>query len=173
MRLSLLTFASVFVLWAVASELNHALTAWGVYLWIGGLCITQAALDLPLRSGLVSSVLAGILFDALAPVAFGTHALLFAAGYAVIFHLRDRVPRDETAARVVVALFANLGLFLVFSFAQSRHLPDPGAVWPRILLDLLCSQLFIAVIAPWFFAFQARMLELPAAIYAATSHRFR
>ena len=173
MRYSLLTFASVFVLWALVSELNHALTGWGIYLWLGGLYVTQAALDLPLRSGIAGSLLAGMLFDALAPVAFGTHALWFAAGHAAIFHLRDRVPRDETAARVVVALFANLALFLVFSFVHSRHLPDPGAVWPRILLDLLCSQLVIAVAAPWFFALQKHMLELPTAIHAVARRRFR
>ena len=78
----------------------------------------------------------------------------------MVFHLRDRVPRDDTAARVVVALLLNLAMFLLFALAQMGRLPAPAAVWPRLLADLLCSQLVLALIAPWFFALQARVLAL-------------
>ena len=36
----------------------------------------------------------------------------------------------------------------------------PGAAWLRLFADLGWSQLFILIIAPWFFALQARALEL-------------
>lgn len=172
MRAALVTFATLFLLWALVSQLNHALTGLGVYLWVGGLFVTHAVLVSSFRSGLLAAFLGGLLLDSTAPVAFGTHALLFAAAHALLFHLRDRVPRDETTARVVIALFANLALFLVFSFLQSRHLPVPGAVWPRILLDFLSSQLFVAVAAPWFFALQSRALDLTDSFRAAYRRRF-
>jgi rod shape-determining protein MreD len=78
----------------------------------------------------------------------------------VIFRVRDRVPRDETVARVVIALLANLVLFLVFSFLEVSRLPAPAAVWPRIGCDLICSQIFLTLVAPWFFALQEQALAL-------------
>ena len=91
---------------------------------------------------------------------FGTHTLLFAATHAVIFHLRDRLPRDDTIARLLVALLTNLALFLVFSFIQIARSPAPAAAWPRLIADLVCSQVFLSLIAPWFFALQHRALVL-------------
>ena len=85
---------------------------------------------------------------------------MFAAAYAVVANIRDHVPREETVARVIVALLLNLGLFLVISFVLVGRSPAPGAVWPRLILDLVCSQVFLALIAPWFFALQAHTLVL-------------
>ena len=104
--------------------------------------------------------LAGLLCDASTPVPFGTHLLLFAAAHTVIYNLRDRVPRDQTGTRVIIALLANLGLFLVFSFFLIGRSPAPAEVWPRLIFDLACSQVFLALVAPWFFALQTRALEL-------------
>lgn len=160
MRRALVTFATLVLLWAVVSELNHVITSWHVYLWIAGLFITYSALTLPLGGGLLATMMGGMLCDASAPIAFGTHALLFAAAHVIIFNIRDRVPRDETVARVIIALLANLALFLVFSFVQISRLPSPAVSWPRIVFDLICSQIFLTLIAPWFFALQAGALEL-------------
>ncbi|HYP16844.1 MAG TPA: rod shape-determining protein MreD [Opitutus sp.] len=173
MRHPLASFVTLALLWAVVSELNHLLTGWHVYLWVGGLFVTFSAVTLPLRAGLLTSFLGGLLLDSLAPVTFGTQAVLLATAHALIFNVRDRVPREETAARVVIALFANLALFLVFSFLQIRHVPTPATVWPRLIVDLLCSQVFIAVVAPWFFALQARAIGLSDLAAAAYDRRFR
>ncbi len=151
---------TLLLLWVLVSQVNHYLAAWHVYLFVGGLYVTFAALLLPLRAGLAASLLAGLLCDANSPVPPGTHTLLFAAAHAVLFHVRDRVPREETVTRVVLALLANLGIFLVVSFLLIGRSPAPGAVWPRIILDLVCSQVFLALVAPWFFALQTRSLEL-------------
>jgi rod shape-determining protein MreD len=166
MRRALVIFATCVLLWAVVSQLNHALTRGHVYLWIAGLFITFSALTLPLGGGLTATFMTGLLCDAGTPLAFGTQALLFAAAHVVIFNLRERVPRDETVARVTIASLANLTLFLVFAFLQVGRLPSAGAVWPRIFFDLLCSQLFLVLVAPWFFALQARALELARPLFA-------
>ena len=81
----------------------------------------------------------------------------------MIYHLRDRLPRDDTVARVIAALLANLALFLVFSFIQIARSPAPAAAWPRLIADLVCSQVFLALVAPWFFALQHRALVLTRA----------
>jgi cell shape-determining protein MreD len=163
MRHTLATCLTLLLLWALVAEANHALSNLRVYLFVGGLFVTYAALMLPWRAGLAASLLGGLLCDANAPVAFGTHLVLFAAAFAVLSHLRDRLPREDTVARVIVALLANLGLFLLFSFTQISGSPAPAAVWPRLIADLVCSQVCLALIAPWFFALQHRTLLLARA----------
>ena len=163
MRHTLATCLTLLLLWALVAEANHALSNLRVYLFVGGLFVTYAALMLPWRAGLAASLLGGLLCDANAPVAFGTHLVLFAAAFAVLSHLRDRLPREDTIARVIVALLANLGLFLLFSFTQISGSPAPAAIWPRLIADLVCSQVCLALIAPWFFALQHRTLLLARA----------
>lgn len=160
MRRALVTFLSLFVLWVIVAQVNHALAGSHVYLFVGGLMVAYAALQLPLRDGVLAVLLAGLLCDATTPVPFGLHTLLFAGAFAIIANVRDHVPREETIARVMVALLANLAIFLVFSFALIGRGPAPGQVWPRLILDLICSQVAVALLAPWFFSLQARALVL-------------
>jgi rod shape-determining protein MreD len=96
-------------------------------------------------------------------VPFGTHALLFSAAHALLFHLRDRLPRDDLVGRVVIALMANFGVYLALSFIADARAPSPAEAWPRILSDLVCSQVLVALAAPWFFALQARALVIAGA----------
>jgi rod shape-determining protein MreD len=167
MRRTLLLFVSMFLLWSVVAELNHALSAWRVYIFTGALFVAWAALTQPLEVGLTASLLGALLCDANAPVLFGTHLVLFAAAHLLIHHIRERVPRDDRIACVLIVLFANLGLFLLFSFTQVHRSPSPATLWPRLFVDLACSQIVLALVAPWFFALQERLLGLVAAPGAA------
>jgi hypothetical protein len=160
MRRALVIFLTSLVLWTLVAELNHTLAGWHVDLFVGGLFVTYAALALPLGAGLAAVLGAGLLCDANAAVPIGTHTLLFAAVHAVLFHLRDRLPHDAMAGRVAIALLANFALFLLLSFLEMGRQPDPTRAWPRLGADLICSQLFLSVIGPWFFALQGRALRL-------------
>lgn len=160
MRRALVLFLTLIPLWTIVAQLNHALTGTRVYLFAGALFVAFAALTQPRRSGLVASLLGGLLCDAHTPVIFGTHLLLFAAAHVILFHVRDRVPRDDNVSAIIVVLLTNLALFLVFSFTQIHASPAPGAIWPSLIVDLLCSQVFLAVVTPWFFALQVHALAL-------------
>lgn len=163
MRHTAAIFLSLVLLWALVAEVNHALSGLRVYLFVGGLFMTYAALMLPWRAGLAATLMGGLLCDANAPVAFGTHLILFSAAFAIILHLRDRLPREDTIARVIVALLTNLALFLLFSFTQIGGSPAAAEAWSRLFGDLVCSQLTLALIAPWFFALQRHALLLAGA----------
>ncbi len=167
MRHTLTIFLTLVLLWALVAQTNHELSGLRVYLFVGGLYVTYASLMLPWRAALTSILLGGLLCDATAPVAFGTHVILFSAAFAVLSHLRDRLPREDTIARVVVALLVNLALFLLFSFTQIGGSPPPAAAWPRLIADLIVSQIALALVAPWFFALQHRALLLSRAERAA------
>ena len=148
------------ILWVVVSQLNHSISATQIYLSVGALFVTFAALTQPFAVGLWGAVFAGLVLDANTPVAFGTHLILLATADVLIFRLRERVPRNDTVSRVAIAVVANLVVFIAFSVLEFIRTPVSAAVWPRLLVDLVCSQVFLAVIAPWYFALQSRALVL-------------
>lgn len=160
MRRTLVLSATLLLLWTIVMLLNDALAERRVYLFAGGLFVAFAALNQPRASGLAASIIGGLICDANTPVTFGTHMLLFAAAHLTLYQLRDRVPRDDTLAAIVVVLLTNLALFLVFSFGQVHASPLPPAIWPRLIADLIGSQLLLLLITPWFFALQAGALAL-------------
>lgn len=160
MRRIVVLFATQLLLWTIVSQLNHALTGARVYLFAAALYVAPGALAQSFRPGLLTSALAGLLCDATTPVAFGTHMLLFSAAHVAIFHLRDRLPREDALGQSVMVLLVNFGIFIAFSFTQIYGAPAPGVVWARLLVDLVCSQMFLALITPWFIALQLRVLVL-------------
>jgi rod shape-determining protein MreD len=160
MRRTLVIVGSLILLWAIVAQVNDALSGLRVYVFAGSLFVAYAALTQPRRAGLIAVMLAGLICDANAPVVFGTHMLLFAAAHFTLFHLRDRVPRDDNVSVIAVVLLTNLALFLVFSFTQIHDSPAPAAIWPRLIADLACSQIFLALVTRWFFALQAGALAL-------------
>lgn len=160
MRRTLVLFACSLLLWTLVAQLNDALASTRIYLFTGSLFVAFAALTQPRNNGLAATMLGGLVCDANSPVTFGTHLLLFAVAHLTLFHVRDRVPRGDNVAAIVVVLLTNLALFLVFSFTQIHDSPAPAAVWPRLIADLVCSQIFLVVVTPWFFALQARGLLL-------------
>lgn len=170
-RFLTLTF-TLLLLWALVAEANHLLAGFRVYLFLGALFVAFAALNQPLRSGLLASCVGGLICDANAPVTFGLHLLLFGLAHATLYRLRDRIPRDDNIAAIVVALLTNLALFVVFSFSQIHSSPAPGTIGARLLVDLVCSQIVLALITPWFFALQARTLDLAQVVSDAYERRF-
>ena len=160
MRRTLVLFAATLLLWTLVMLVNDALSSRQVYLFAGALFVAYAALSQPLRAGLAVSLLGGLVCDANAPVTFGTHLLLFAAAHLILFHVRERLPREDTLSVIAVVLVANLALFLVFSLGQIHAVPNPAAIWPRLVVDLVCSQVFLALVTPWFFSLQSAALAL-------------
>ncbi len=157
---------------ALVGQLNHVLSPLALTITLPGLLVAFAALRLPSGAGLAAALLTGLWLDAGAPVAFGRHAALLGLSFCFVYRVRARLPREETLIGVVVALFVNLGLFVVLAFLDLGELPDPAAGGLRLLADLLVSQLFTVLIGPWFFALQRQALELAGALPAATTSRF-
>jgi rod shape-determining protein MreD len=163
MRGTIALFLTLYLLRALVAELDSALATLHVWIFAGGLYVAYSALMLPFRQGFAASVLGGLLCDSAAPVAFGTHAALFAVAHAVVFNVRERLQRNDTLVRVTVALLVNLALFLALAFSRLRLAHALGAELPRTLSDLAWSEAALALAAPWFFALQLRTLELARA----------
>ncbi|HKB57920.1 MAG TPA: hypothetical protein VKC51_10040 [Lacunisphaera sp.] len=156
----LIVFLANLVLWWLAGLANHYLANAAVHLYVGGLFVVYAALRLDRRHGLIAIVLTGLLMDAGEPVPFGTSLVLLGLVHATLLYGRQRFPREGSVFGLVVALLTNLFLFIVLSFLLVGDNPRPGGAWLRIMVDLLASQLVLALITPWFLALQDSAMEL-------------
>jgi rod shape-determining protein MreD len=131
-----------------------------LHLYVGGLFVVYSALRLDRKHGLVAIVLTGLTIDAAGPVPFGTSLFLLGLVHATLLYGRQRFPREGAVFGIVVALLANLFLFIVLSFLLVGANPRPGEAWLRIFADLLASQGVLVLITPWFLALQDRAMEL-------------
>lgn len=156
----LLVLACNLLLGWLAGLANHHLGPHGITLYLGGLTVVYAGLRLDLRHGLAAVFLTGLAYDALTPVPFGLSAVLLGLAYGGLMQGRQRFPRDEPVFATVVALLANLFVFIAFSFVMVGDSPRPGLAWIRLFGDLVASQLVLLVITPWFLALNGRALEL-------------
>ncbi len=152
-----------YLLIAVTSQVNHAFSPWQLRLSLGGLLVAPATLSVGFRAGATVAFLTGLLLDATAPVWFGTHALLLLAAHAVLYSQRSGLAREETVVAVVAALLANLGIWLALAFFLGASLSLPGSAAVRLLAELGCSQIVLALIGPWFFSLQVRLLTMAGA----------
>jgi rod shape-determining protein MreD len=156
----LIVFAANLLLWWLTGMLNDRLAGVAVHVYAGGLFVAYAALRLDRRHGLAAIVLTGLVLDAAAPVPFGTSVVLFGLIHATLLYGRQQLPREGAVFGVVVALLANLFLFIALSFLLVGANPRPAGAWLRIFADLLASQGFILLVAPWFLALQDRAMAL-------------
>lgn len=160
MRRSLTLFVTLFLLWVISGQINHYLSSLHASLFLGGLCVVFSALRLNRSEGLLTTFATGLLYDATSPLWFGCHALLFSTAHMIVFRFRSRVPRDETLFPIVIGLLANLGIFLGVSFVAIHDIPTGVNPWPRLLADLLFSQVALVLAAPWFLSLQERCMEI-------------
>ena len=156
----LLVFAANLLLWWLVGLANDYLSRHSLHLYVGGLFVVYASLQLDRKHGLIAIVLTGLMFDAAEPVPFGTSLFLFGLIHATLLYGRRQFPREGAVFGIVVAQLANLFLFIALSFLLVGANPDPAGAWLRLFVDLLASQLAILLIAPWFLALQQRTMEM-------------
>lgn len=157
---------------SLVGQFNHAVAPYALTVDVVGLLLAFAGLRLPFRPALAVAFLTGLWVDCSAPVAFGYHAFLYGLAICFLARLRARLPREETLVGVVTALFINLAFFVLAGFLDLGSLPDPASGALRLLADLILSQLFAALIGPWFFALQFHSLRLAGAGPAETVRRY-
>lgn len=155
----------------LTGQINHVLAPAALTLEVAGLLVAFAGLRLDFRRALIIAFVTGLWVDASAPVVFGRHAFLYALAVCMLARFRARLPREETFVGVVAALFINLAVFVLAGFLDLGTLPDSSAGGLRLLADLVASQLFVALIGPWFFACQIQALRIAGA--SPTSHTRR
>jgi rod shape-determining protein MreD len=168
-RQALVLLACAAVLGLLTNLVNYSLAPWALTIAAPGLLVAFAALRLPFGAGFTAAFLAGLWLDAASPVPFGRHAFLLALCFCLLHRVRPRLPREAVIVGVVAALFINLALFVLLALFALANLPDPATGGLRLLADLFVSQLFTALVGPWFLAFQSATLRLAGAAPAQSS----
>lgn len=157
-RWLIVTLANLLLCWLTGLA-NDYLAGLSVFLYFGGLLVSYAALRLDTKQGLIATVATALMVDATQPVPYGTSLFLFSFVHAVILYGRHRFPREGAVFATVVALLANLFLFVALSFLLVGAGPRPGQAWVRVFGDLVMSQIAITLITPWFVALQDKTME--------------
>lgn len=172
LRQVLVLLACAAVLCALLGQINHYAAPWAVTFAAPGLLVAFAALRLPLGTGFATVFATGLWLDAADPVPFGRQALLLGLALCLVYRVRARLPREQVLVGVVVALFVNLGFFILLALIGIGGLPDPASGGLRILADLLVSQVLTALIGPWFLSLQSAALRLSGAAPAQATSRY-
>ncbi|WP_156469290.1 hypothetical protein [Cephaloticoccus primus] len=160
MRAILALFAAQALLCFGLAQLNYGLSPLHLHLFGGGLLLVFGALRLPPAMGLLLACLGGLLCDAGSPLPFGTQLVLFAVAHTFIRRARPHLDTRHTPTLLLVSLLTNAALYLALTFFLIQREPIIARAAPRLLLDLLLSEGLVALIAPWFFALQGKLLAL-------------
>ena len=75
-----------------------------------------------------------------------------------------------SVAVTLLALFTNFGLFLAFTLSRGT---TEASHWPRLVTDLVASQVLVALATPWFTSLQARLIDLVETALELRSTRLR
>lgn len=158
-RWLIVSLANVLLWWLIGLA-NHYTADLAIHFYLGGLLVAYAALRLDPKQGMFVMIFTGLMVDAMEPVPFGSSLVLFMLVHAVVIYGRQRFPREGAVFGTVLALLANLFLFIALSFLLVGANPRPANAWLRIFADLFFSQGAILLITPWFIALQDRAMEL-------------
>jgi hypothetical protein len=164
LRWLVVTMGNVAFLFIVA-QVNHYLAALDVgvlrgpfFLFLLGLPVAFAALRLRLSQGFAAVLLTAFAFEAALPVAPGFFVITCGACLCITIAVRGNFNRYEPTSALAATLLINLALIVAVSL-YSR--PSGGAAaGVRIAVDLLASQLAVAALTGWFFAWQLALLRL-------------
>ncbi len=146
--------ANLLLLWLYGLA-NHCLGSFNVFIFPGGLLVVYAALRLDALHGYIATALTALACDALMFAPFGDQrGPARARAHRGVLWPPAASLREEPVFATVVALVANLFVFLVLSFALIGRNPRPGVAWLRLFSDLIASQIVLALVTPWVFALQ-------------------
>lgn len=161
----LVVFAGNIVFLLLVGQANHYLTdvSWlglargQMYLFVLGLPLAFAALRLNLASAVLATVGTALAVEAGLPVTDGAVLLPASACVCVTIAFRAHFNRFEISTAIFAGLIMNLVMMIAITVVVQR---GGGVSLPRILVDLLLSQLALAGLTAWFFAAQTELLRV-------------
>lgn len=147
--------AANLLLWLATVLLNEAAGLWGFSLFFYGLWPILPALRLRTWAGWASVAIPSLLFDAQLPIPFGTSFTVWTLVWIIVRLNRKHIRADSLPHLSIIAQASNLVGFAVMVWLA---LPLGQGYWVRVLADGILSQAALILVAPWFFAFENRLL---------------
>ena len=131
-----------------------------IYFYMGGIFAILPALRLDFARGFSCAVLSGCFLDAAFPTPFGFHACSLAIIQVGLHLANDRAKFSRPLTLIVTALTVNLLLFLSLHVWFSIQVPTGTEILHgRAFVDLIFSELLLAVSLPWLLALHDTFLN--------------
>lgn len=148
----------------IIAQVNHQLTNFPllgfargqVYLSVIGLPLAFAALRLSIWPAVLATVAMALAVQSTLPLPSGAILLPATACVCATHVLRPHFNRFEPSS----AIFAGLLMNLVMILSVTAVTYAAGVSLTRVAVDLLVSQLALALLTGWFFAAQTALLQL-------------
>lgn len=128
-----------------------------VFLFLLGLPLSFAALRLDLHHAVAVAALTGLASEAGLPLPHGLFALSASACVALTIAVRGNFNRFEPSSAILVGLLINAFLVIVVSIATGALLSAVSGL--RVMVDLILSQMALALLTGWFFSGQLALLR--------------
>lgn len=138
----------------INSRLNTFLSPWGLHLYWDGLLIAYPVLNMGTLPGLLLMITTGFFRDAMLPVDFGQHMLLYSGIFLFVRALQRKWNIDLGSVIHLITQTSNLVLILVNGltfFPASQYWMSYAS---QMLIMILLSQGSLAFITLWVYQLQ-------------------
>ena len=152
------------LVWVTLPDLVQPwLSQFGLFLYVDPILLLVPVLLFPLRPAVITILLCSLWADAGRAVPFGLSASLLLPALIIAHLFQDKILRWKKHYWFVLALGLNTALTFCF-VGICAALATPKAAFnlhlENILLSLLISFGWCAVLSPWFFSFQLSFFNL-------------
>lgn len=158
-RWMIVTFVNYVTLFFL-SQLNHYLAPVGVSIFLSGMIISFAAMELNFRQGLLALAPIALYLDARSPLTFGFSLILFLSLFTIAHSARSRMRREIAASNIATSLLLNLLAFAAYTFAAARAFGSEAIHFGPLALNLSASVLVLIFVNRLFFDVQTGTLAL-------------
>ncbi len=150
------------LLFVLLTWVNQWLSMGSVTIYLPAAFVLFTALHGSNRIAFATALVVGLFIDALSPLPYFSQTFVLLLCTTILMSLRQRIRRSSLMQTTAIGLVANTLAFLTLTllFSLFSTLPLDLAVFLRIVIDLLLSQLVFLAVAPWFLEFQKSLLSL-------------
>ena len=142
------------------SQLNQTLATVSLFLFVNGLLISFPALFLPLGQGMAAVFLISIFYDSGEPWKMGASMIPNLITFTALYYIRDRIQYNNRRVFMMVALTANLFLFLYYTILAGSSYGITSQFVFLNLVHLLMSELVLFVFAGLLLVYQKDVLRM-------------
>lgn len=143
--------------------LNQLVSEWmspfGLYLYVDSLLIMAPILLLSYTGGFWVVVLSGLFIDAMMPIPYGMHAILYLVAYNILYGLEHYYNGGVIKHARFSTLITNTALMLLLAVLIGRSLIFSAVYWLNFVINIGLSSLIMLAINQWFYALQTSIVK--------------
>lgn len=156
----LLTFFGNCVFIFVIQLVNDTIGTQTIFLYLNGLAIFAPLLFYPIHTGLLCTMLTGVVVDVFQLTPFGLSPFLFALTFTTCYSYRNHFKGNTSFHDTLIIQVSNAALFLTLNLLLNTSNIIFFSFWLSLFVNLIISQLVLIFITPWFLNFHTFVYNL-------------